>query len=78
MLTVVLQDGPRDDQRLRGAQGAHVPLGAAALRGDQGLHLRADALLLLQLRVHPRVLGAGVMQVRCQRLRTPAPAHRAQ
>lgn len=46
---------------MRIAQGADLPLGATALRRDQGLHLRADALLLLQLRLHPRLLGAGVM-----------------
>lgn len=46
---------------MRGPQGPDLPLGAAALRGDQGLHLRADALLLLQLRLDPRLLSAGVI-----------------
>lgn len=60
-LKSVFQDGARDDERMRIAQGADVPLGTAALRRDQGLHLRTDPLLLLQLRVHPGLLSAGVM-----------------
>lgn len=48
------------ERRLRGPQGTHLPLGAPALRGHQGFHLRADPLLLLQLRIHSRVFGAGV------------------
>lgn len=61
MVTLAFQNGARNDKRLRCPKGAIVPLGAPALRRDQGLHLRADPMLLLQLRLHPSVLGAGVM-----------------
>lgn len=52
--------GARAERRLRGPESALLPLGASALRRHQGLHLRADPLLLLQLRIHSCLFGPGV------------------
>ena len=52
----------RPEQRVRGPQGAGPALVRGRLYRRQGLHLRADPLLLLQLRLHPRVLLTGPQQ----------------
>lgn len=42
------------------AEGASVDVGARGLPGREGLYLRTDPVLLLQLRQHSRVIGSGV------------------
>lgn len=54
---------------MRRAEGAAAHVGPRGLLGRQGLYLRTDPVLLLQLRQHSRVIGSGVRWTRRGRWR---------
>lgn len=58
-LVPILQQ-QRSGEGLRGAEGAQPHVGPRGLSGRQGLYLRTDPVLLLQLRQHSRVICSGV------------------